>query len=344
MLSDKQSNHLQSLPNRSRAATTLDTEDWVDISKEKGNGFVGYTELSTTSKITRYRKISSKGKTQFQLVLNTTPFYAESGGQVGDTGKLIFSNDTISVTNTKKENDLIVHFVDQLPMNPAAEFTAEVDVAKRLFTCYNHTATHLLHAALRQVLGTHVAQKGSLVNEENLRFDFSHFARLSEEEIISVENIVNGKIRENIPVVIKEMSKDEALQLGAIALFGEKYGDRVRVVIADPSYSVELCGGTHVASTGMIGLMKITGESAVAAGVRRIEALTGKAAFDYLTAQNETLKQIGNVLKSQDALKSIEKLIAEKQELEKKLESLEAKQLQLIKTELIQKIKPYPSG
>ena len=294
--------------------------------------------------VTRYRKISSKGKTQFQLVLNTTPFYAESGGQVGDTGKLIFSNDTILVTNTKKENDLIVHFVDQLPSNPAAEFTAEVDIEKRLFTCYNHTATHLLHAALRQVLGTHVAQKGSLVNEDNLRFDFSHFARLTEEEIISVEYIVNAKIRENIPVVIKEMSKDEALQLGAMALFGEKYGDRVRVVIADPSYSVELCGGTHVASTGMIGLMKITAESAVAAGVRRIEALTGKAAFDYLSAQNETLKQIGNVLKSQDALKSIEKLVAEKQELEKKLESLEAKQLQSLRTELIQKIKTYPSG
>lgn len=335
---------MQEQKNRSRAATTLDTEDWVEISTEKGNGFVGYTELSTTSKITRYRKISSKGKTQFQLVLNTTPFYAESGGQVGDTGKLVFSNDTIAVTNTKKENDLIVHFVDQLPSNPAAEFTAEVDAEKRLFTCYNHTATHLLHAALRQVLGTHVAQKGSLVNEDNLRFDFSHFARLTEEEIISVEYIVNAKIRENIPVVIKEMSKDEALQLGAMALFGEKYGDRVRVVIADPSYSVELCGGTHVASTGMIGLMKITAESAVAAGVRRIEALTGKAAFDYLSAQNETLKQIGNVLKSQDVLKSIEKLVAEKQELEKKMESLEAKQLQSLKTELIQKIKTYPSG
>ena len=335
---------MQEQKNRSRAATTLDTEDWVEISSEKGNGFVGYTELSTTSKITRYRKISAKGKTQFQLVLNTTPFYAESGGQVGDTGKLIFSNDTILVTNTKKENDLIVHFVDQLPANPGAEFTAEVDVEKRLFTCYNHTATHLLHAALRQVLGTHVAQKGSLVNEDNLRFDFSHFARLSEEEIIAVEKRVNAKIRENIPVVIKEMSKDEALELGAMALFGEKYGERVRVVIADPSYSVELCGGTHVASTGMIGLMKITAESAVAAGVRRIEALTGKAAFDYLSAQNEMLKQIGNVLKSQDALKSIEKLLAEKQELEKKLESLEAKQLQSIKTELLQNIKSYPSG
>ena len=335
---------MQEQKNRSRAATTLDTEDWIEIATEKGQGFVGYNELSTTSKITRYRKISAKGKTQFQLVLNTTPFYAESGGQVGDTGKLIFSNDTIAVTNTKKENDLIVHFVDQLPSNPSAEFTAEVDAEKRLFTCYNHTATHLLHAALRQVLGTHVAQKGSLVNQDNLRFDFSHFARLTEEEILTVENIVNAKIRENIPVVIKEMSKDEALQLGAMALFGEKYGDRVRVVIADPSYSVELCGGTHVASTGMIGLMKITAESAVAAGVRRIEALTGKAAFDYLSAQNETIKQIGNVLKSQDVLKSIEKLVAEKQELEKKIESLEAKQLQSLKTELIQKIKTYPAG
>jgi len=268
------------------------------------------------------------------LVLATTPFYAESGGQVGDTGYIQFGDEQIVVTDTKKENDLIVHFTDSLPQNMTVEVTAAINVEKRLYTSYNHTATHLMHAALRQVLGTHVAQKGSLVNPENLRFDFSHFARVTEEEIREIEIIVNNKIRENIPVVITEMPKDEALKLGAMALFGEKYGNTVRVVVADPNFSVELCGGTHVMHTGMIGVFKILSESAVAAGVRRIEAITGSIAFHYLHEQFESLRGMGTLLKSKDPLKALEKIMSEKQELEKKIESLEAKQLHVLKTTL----------
>jgi len=326
---------MQEQKNRSRAASVLDTEDWIVLSEEKGNGFVGYQLTEAASKVTKYRKIKSKGKEQYQLVLSTTPFYAESGGQVGDTGWLLFENETITVTDTKKENDLTVHFVDQLPSNISAAVTARIDTEKRLFTCYNHTATHLLHAALRQVLGTHVAQKGSLVNEASLRFDFSHFARVTDQEIAEIEKIVNSKIRENIPVVITEMPKEEALKLGAMALFGEKYGNTVRVVVADANYSVELCGGTHVLSTGMIGLVKITAEAAVAAGVRRIEALTGSNAFNYLQDQYNSLQEISNLLKTKEPLKAVEKIIQEKQELDKKIESLETKQLVVIKEALV---------
>ncbi|MEI6263994.1 MAG: alanine--tRNA ligase [Sphingobacteriia bacterium] len=326
---------MQQQKNRSRAASILDTEDWIVVSDETGEGFVGYNDILVNSKVTKYRKISTKGKTQYQLVLNTTPFYAESGGQVGDTGWLEFGDKTIEVTDTKKENDLIVHFVNELPNEITGNLTARINVEKRLYTCYNHTATHLLHAALRKVLGTHVAQKGSLVNEENLRFDFSHFARVTDQEIREIEKMVNDKIRENIPVVITEMPKEEALKLGAMALFGEKYGNTVRVVVVDPNYSVELCGGTHVMHTGMIGLFKLTAESAVAAGVRRIEALTGGKAFNYLYEQFAGLKEVANLLKTQDPLKAVEKIIAEKQELEKKVESLEAKQLTIIKESLL---------
>ena len=326
---------MQEQKNRSRAASVLDTEDWIVLTEEKGNGFVGYQLTEAASQVSKYRKIKSKGKEQYQLVLSTTPFYAESGGQVGDTGWLLFENETITVTDTKKENDLTVHFVDQLPSNISAAVTARIDTEKRLFTCYNHTATHLLHAALRQVLGTHVAQKGSLVNEASLRFDFSHFARVTDQEIAEIEKIVNNKIRENLPVVITEMPKEEALKLGAMALFGEKYGNTVRVVVADANYSVELCGGTHVLSTGMIGLVKITAEAAVAAGVRRIEALTGSNAFNYLQDQYNSLQEIGNLLKTKEPLKAVEKIIQEKQELDKKIESLEAKQLVVIKDTLV---------
>jgi len=248
----------------------------------------------------------------------------------------------IAVTDTKKENNLIVHFTDTLPANIAADVTAKINVEKRLFTTYNHTATHLLHAALRKVLGTHVAQKGSLVNDEQLRFDFSHFAKLTEEEIRKIEKMVNDKIRENIPVVIKELPKDEALKLGAMALFGEKYGDKVRVVIIDPNYSIELCGGTHVMSTGMIGTFKLTQETAVAAGVRRIEALTGSAAFNFLYDQLMGLKEVANLLKTKDPVKAVEKILLEKQELEKKVESLEAKQLVILKDALFGERVPFP--
>lgn len=326
---------MQQQKNRSRAAAVLDTEDWILVKEDTGKGFVGYNDILVETTVNKYRKISSKGKVQYQLVLNTTPFYAESGGQVGDTGWLDFEDTSIEVVDTKKENDLIIHFVNQLPVNIESPLTARINVEQRLYTSYNHTATHLIHAALRKVLGTHVAQKGSLVNKENLRFDFSHFARVTETEIREVEKIVNEKIRENIPVVITEMPKEEAMKLGAMALFGEKYGNIVRVVVIDPTYSTELCGGTHVMHTGMIGLLKITTESAVAAGVRRIEAITGSSAYNFLYDQFVGLKEVAHLLKTQEPVKAIEKIIQEKQELEKKVEAFESKHLMVIKENLL---------
>jgi alanyl-tRNA synthetase len=321
---------------RSRAATTLETEDWTVLS-ESGVGFVGYDDININTQVTRYRKVSGKGKEQYQLVLARTPFYAESGGQVGDTGVLDFGSEQIEVTDTKKENDLIIHFTSKLPADPKAVVNARVDAERRLNIMYNHTATHLLHAALRKVLGKHVAQKGSLVNDEYLRFDFSHISKVTEDEIREIESLVNEKIRANIPVVIKEMQKEEALAMGAMALFGEKYGDKVRVVIIDPEYSVELCGGTHVMHTGMIGLLHIYSESAVAAGVRRIEALTGPKALQYLTGQIAKVREVGTLLKAPDPLKAIVKLIEEKASLEKKLEHLENRMLVGLRNELLQK-------
>jgi len=321
--------------NRSRTATAINTGDWILVSNEHGEGFVGYNDLNITTRIQKYRKVTAKGKDQFQLVLATTPFYAESGGQVGDKGILVVGEETIEVVDTRKENDLIIHFTEQLPANIDAEINAVVDGERRLNIIYNHTATHLLHAALRQVLGKHVAQKGSLVNEEHLRFDFSHFSKMTEKEIREVEKIVNDKIRANIPVVIRNMPKEEAMKLGAMALFGEKYGDLVRVVTIDPDFSVELCGGTHVTHTGMIGLFGITSETAVAAGVRRIEALTGPAAFRYLSESLENLKEIGTLLKANDPVKAVDKLLTENAQLKKHIEHLEARQLVAIRNELL---------
>lgn len=319
---------------RSRAATAIDTEDWVLLSDEPGTRFTGYDELKGNTKVARYRKVTAKGKEQYQVVLESTPFYAESGGQVGDTGVLQIGGEVLPVTDTKKENDLIIHFTDTLAADMSAEVLALVDAGQRLETTYNHTATHLMHAALRQVLGTHVAQKGSLVNPELLRFDFSHFSKMTDEEIRHVEQIVNEKIRENIPVVIQLMPKEEALKLGAMALFGEKYGDTVRVVTIDPDYSVELCGGAHVGSTGMIGAFTITTETAVAAGVRRVEALTGGAAMSYLSDKAVQHKKLAELLKSKNLQKSIEKLLEDKNQMEKKLEAMENRELAAMAKEL----------
>ncbi|HRP55975.1 alanine--tRNA ligase [Agriterribacter sp.] len=328
---------MQEQKNRSRAATAIDTEDWIEINKTGKFSFVGYNDLLVETRVIKYRKVKAKAKEQYQLVLETTPFYAESGGQVGDTGTLQFGDEKIAVTDTKKENNLIIHFTGKLPSDIALPVVASVNFENRLCTMYNHTATHLLHAALQQVLGRHVAQKGSLVSPGELRFDFSHFAKVTEEEIRKAELLVNEKIRRNIPVVIKEMPKEEALQMGAMALFGEKYGDIVRVVIIDPDYSVELCGGTHVSNTGMIGLFAIVSESAVAAGVRRVEALTGPAAIQYSFDKISEYKHISELLKAKDPLKAIEKLIEDKNALQKKVESLEARQLVQIRNELLQK-------
>ncbi len=322
---------------RSRAATAVDKEDWIII-KEGANKFVGYDSLEAKTSVLKYRKVKAKGKEGYQLVLETTPFYAESGGQVGDRGVLIFENSSFTVTDTKKDNDLIIHFTETIPADLSVEVTAKVDPSKRKDTELHHSATHLLHAALRKVLGNHVAQKGSLVNEEHLRFDFSHFAKVTPGEIANVEALVNEKIRENIPVVIKQMPKDEAMKLGAMALFGEKYGDVVRVVIIDPNYSVELCGGTHIGSTGELGFFKLTSESAVAAGVRRVEAVCGKLAEDFVNEQFGLLDTLKETLKNpKDIQKAIENLQSENADLKKHLDAMEARQLVVIRNELLQK-------
>jgi alanyl-tRNA synthetase len=322
---------------RSRAATALDTDDWV-VLKDGGTDFVGYDQLAADASILKYRRVSAKGKEQFQLVLDVTPFYAESGGQAGDTGLLIFPNEQVAIVDTKKEDGMIIHFADSLPENVLVPAIAKVDSAKRAATEVHHSATHLLHAALRQVLGTHVAQKGSLVNDGHLRFDFSHFAKVTDEEIKRIETIVNEKIRENIPVVIKTMGKDEAVALGAMALFGEKYGNVVRVVIMDAAYSIELCGGTHVGATGQLGYFKITSEAAVAAGVRRMEAVSGGAAEQYINEQLALIAGISAQLKNaKDPIKAIERLQEERSQLEKHVESLEARQLVGIRNELLTK-------
>ncbi len=329
---------MQQQKDRSRAATSIDTEDWITVHEEAPKSkFVGYDDLLVETSVTRYRKVKAKGKEQYQLLLETTPFYAESGGQAGDTGMLDFAGEKIPVLDTKKENELIVHFTQALPADISLPVTASVDWESRMKTTYNHTATHLLHAALRQVLGTHVQQKGSLVSADILRFDFSHFQKVTDEELRQIEILVNDKIRENLPVVIREMPKEEALNLGAMALFGEKYGDTVRVVIIDPEYSIELCGGTHVANTGMIGLFTISSEAAIAAGVRRIEALTGPTAIQYVGEKLSQYKNLTELLKAKEPLKAIEKLLEDKAKLEKKIESMRARQLVDIRNELLQK-------
>lgn len=331
--------------NRSRAATAIDTEDWQIVNESNKNIFIGYDSVESKTKILKYRKAKGKGKEQYQIVLESTPFYAESGGQVGDTGVLVFSSPggegtgvRLKIIDTKKENDLIIHFAESIPGQLAGEVTAIVDRHRRKNISVHHSVTHLMHAALRQVLGKHVAQKGSLVNEEHTRFDFSHFAKVTDQELSAIEQTVNEKIRENIPVVIKSMSKDEAIALGAMALFGEKYGDIVRVVMMDPNYSIELCGGTHIGSTGELGLFKIKSESAVAAGVRRIEAVCGRAAEDLVNQQFEEIRSVRDTLRNpKEILKSIESLIAENALLNKRIESLEARQLVGIRNELMQK-------
>ncbi|HRG23259.1 MAG TPA: alanine--tRNA ligase [Chitinophagaceae bacterium] len=328
---------MQQQKDRSRAATTVDAGDWIEL-KAGTNQFVGYDSLEGVTEVLKYRKVKAKGKEGYQLVLEQTPFYAESGGQVGDKGWISIGGTEVAVVDTKKDNDLIIHFTETLPAEVTGKVNAKVDAEKRKETTLHHSATHLLHAALREVLGNHVAQKGSLVNEERLRFDFSHFAKVTDEEMARIEMIVNEKIRENIPVVIKSLPKEEALKLGAMALFGEKYGDVVRVVIMDPAYSVELCGGTHVGATGELGLFKFTGESAVAAGVRRVEAVCGKQAELFVNEQLQLISTLKEALKNpKDLQKAVEALQAENTELRKHAEAMEARQLVGIRNELLQK-------
>ena len=329
---------MEAQKNRSRSAASVDTEDWVELKKENGSEFIGYDSLEAQTEILRYRKVKAKGKEQFQVVLNPTPFYAESGGQVGDTGVLEADGEKILITDTKKESGAIIHFTDKLPSDPSKVLHAKVNLQKRILTANNHTATHLMHAALRQVLGTHVEQKGSLVNEEYLRFDFSHFAKITDDEILKIETLVNQKIRENIPLDIKILPVEEAKKQGAMALFGEKYGDFVRVVTFDKNFSVELCGGTHVKATGQIGLFKIVSESAVAAGVRRIEAITAVKAEEYINTQLSLVNELRELLKTKDIKKSVEVLIEQNTVLNNELQNLMKEKVKFLKAELKNKV------
>jgi alanyl-tRNA synthetase len=331
---------LQKQKNRSRAATAVDTEDWIVIQEGEEVDFVGYDDLEIHCQILKYRKVTSKTKEQFQLVLDRTPFYAESGGQVGDTGLLIGEGEEVIITDTKKENGLIIHFTDALPQNLETRFLAKVDSFKRISTENNHSATHLLHAALKMVLGAHVNQKGSLVNENVLRFDFSHFSKVTNEELKEIEGIVNEKIRENIQLKEeRNVPYQQALDSGVTALFGEKYGDFVRVITFDDHYSKELCGGTHVPATGQIGYFKIVSESAVAAGVRRIEAITANKVQEFINQQDELLKSIKELLKNpQDLIKSVENLVDENAKLRKEVEKAILAKASGLKDELKEKV------
>jgi alanyl-tRNA synthetase len=335
--------NMQKQKERSRAAATQETGDWTFVHEDEDVEFVGYDSLEAQSLIVKYRTVKEKNKTLYQIVLDKTPFYAESGGQVGDTGYLQYNGEKIPVVDTKKENELIVHYITQLPKDTKSRFISVVDTEKRNLTQNNHSATHLLHAALRDILGTHVQQKGSLVNDEILRFDFSHFTKVTDEEIQKIENIVNERIRQNIYLDEKRnVPIEEAKKLGATALFGEKYGNFVRVITFDKDFSVELCGGTHVRATGQIGFFKIISESSVAAGVRRIEAITARAAEVYVRDNLNLLEEIRTALKNpKDIKQTIESLISDKVRLEKNLESLQMEKAGELKRTLANKVQKY---
>jgi alanyl-tRNA synthetase len=335
---------------RSRADAASEATDWTEVYDADAVEFLGYDQLEAEARIVKYRAVTTKDKTQYQVVLDQTPFYAESGGQVGDRGVFVWNagqpdQKVVRITDTKKENDLIIHFtgenVGQLGSLLNQPLTAKVETGKRLLTENNHSATHLLHAALKEVLGNHVAQKGSLVNENVLRFDFSHFVKLADEEIERVEKIVNRKIRENIARDEKRnVPIAKAMELGATALFGEKYGDFVRVITFDPHYSIELCGGTHVPATGQIGLFKIVSESAVAAGVRRIEAVTADKAEELVDEQFNTLRDLRELLKGpKDVKKAVADLLGEKNALARQLEAYQVQQAGAIRESLLQKVR-----
>lgn len=336
---------LEAQRNRSRADASKETGDWV-VLREGSSQFVGYdqNEVDATS-ILKYRQLLVKGKPVYQLVLETTPFYAEGGGQVGDTGTLWFGGEAIRVIDTIKENDLFIHLVSKLPDASTLKqpVKAVIDTGRRRLIENNHSATHLLHAALRQVLGDHVHQKGSLVTEDYLRFDFSHFKKVEQDELDRIEQIVNAKIREDIHRgEDRGIPIEQAKAAGAMMLFGEKYGDTVRMITFDPGYSRELCGGCHVGATGKIGLFKITAESAVAAGVRRIEAKTAIGAETMVRDEEATLRNIRQLVKSQqDPTPQIEQLLEENRTLKQKIEALLGQQAVALKAELAKKAKSH---
>lgn len=332
---------LQAQKDRSKADAAKQTGDWHTIMADSEESFCGYDTTQSVTEISRHRTIVAKGKNLYQVVLDICPFYAESGGQVGDSGQLVGQDgEVVQVLDTQKENKLHVLVCDKLPKNMNQAFTAQVDVNRRNSISSNHSATHLMHSALREALGTHVAQKGSLVNDTALRFDFSHFGKMTDEEIAQVEVRVNEKIREGI--ALKEHRNvpiAEAQKMGATALFGEKYGEFVRVIEFDADYSMELCGGTHVANTSQIGFFKILGESSVAAGVRRIEAVTQQSALDYINGELEALSQVKIALGNpKDVVSAVNKVLEENASMRKQLEQMELQQVMGLKAGLMEKV------
>ncbi|MBC7569417.1 MAG: alanine--tRNA ligase [Spirosoma sp.] len=340
---------LQEQKTRSRKDAQASAGDWIELNDANaGSRFVGYDETETQTSILKYRTVQNKQGRQYQIVLAETPFYAESGGQVGDTGQLVLTGpdgqQTIRIVDTKKENDLSVLIADGADLDEALEsatmVNAQVDGRRRMEIASNHTATHLLHAALREVLGTHVAQKGSYVGPDSLRFDFSHFSKVDDAQLAKVERIVNTKIREDIRLdEQRNVPIEQAKGMGATALFGEKYGDFVRVITFDPGYSVELCGGTHLPSTGHIGLFKFTSEGSVSTGVRRIEAVTAAGAGQLVNEQMAVVSELKELLKSpKDVVKAVQTLLDERSALQKQIDALQNEKVQQIKNQLLEKV------
>ena len=317
---------LQAQKERSRNAAAQDIDDWQEVRSIEQSEFIGYDTLTAPIHIARYRRVTSKGKTTYQLVFDQTPFYGNSGGQIGDTGYVESANEKIDIVATEKENGLIIHVATTLPENVEAEFTAVVDAEKRQAAANNHTATHLLDQALRAVLGTHVEQKGSMVTPQGLRFDFSHFQKVTAEEIRAVERMVNKLIRQNYPLEEnREATMEEANAMGAIALFGEKYGDKVRVVKFGDS--VELCGGTHTSATGTLGMFKIVSESAISAGVRRIEAVTSERAEQMQYAVEDQIRGIAELLNNPKVEVAIKKMLESNEALQREIDQLHKEQI-----------------
>jgi alanyl-tRNA synthetase len=329
---------MQKQKERARNAAQVESTDWVEIADGEQQ-FVGYDYTEYTCHILRYRKVTQKKNTFYELVLDQTPFYGEMGGEVGDRGVLVSEFETIDVIDTKRENNQSVHIVKELPKNPEAEFMACVDVEARRAIESNHTCTHLLDAALREVLGTHVEQRGSLVTADGLRFDFSHFEKVTPEQLREVEHIVNEKIRANIPLEeFRDCPIDEAKEMGAIALFGEKYGDKVRVVKFGDS--VEFCGGCHAKATGQLGMVRITSESSIAAGIRRIEAITGKEVEAMCDMMQDFMTDLRTLLNNApDLMATVRKAIAENKELQGQVDEFRAMKAQELKKKLVETAK-----
>lgn len=325
---------------RSRNAAAVDTDDWVELYPIKSSEFVGYDKLTEKMRISRYRRVSTKGRVYYQLVFDRTPFYGNSGGQAGDSGYIESANEKIAITDTQKENNLTVHIVDVMPENPEVEFVAVVDEHRRTASANNHSATHLLHEALRTVLGSHVEQKGSLVNPDYLRFDFSHFQKVTPEQLREVEQLVNTSIRANYPLEEdRECSIEQARKQGAMMLFGEKYGDVVRTIRFGTS--MELCGGTHASATGNIGYFRIMSESAISAGVRRIEAVTGERAEDMVYIMQDTIAGVQQVLNSPSVVQAVKKMLEDNTDLQHKLEELVKEKIILFADQMVADISKY---